>query len=1084
VSLEQYKTQVLLLHSQQSTLDTLSAGFSDQYAVHCATSGTEALNTLGETPIHVIVSAQDLPGMSGLEALREAKKRSPDTIGILLAGTDKQDGLEALVGDQEVFQIVRGAVSPEALIELIESANKRVRLLALSESANDQKANVDEPVAEHIVMETSDTGASIISDGTGRLRALQAQAGDVGVGGREVDVLVLTKDDEFLTTVRDSARGLHEVHHAVTPKQAEDVVSKHKVGVLVTDAAMVGSNVEAVTKRLRRSRPRIVAIVAGRRDDGELLMDLINRGHVYRFLLKPVSPGRARLAVEASVKHHLEAPEDAFKPKNRGAAAPSRPAPSPPAKANKPRPAAAPRKPAPTAAGSSAESRKSITGTNARLNQPVRDGLDDAFEETSSFTQTMTNIASSVSRTFKKASKKDDRSSDNRSDDKNEKVAAEAAQKAQAPATKVREAAKKPQPESRPKDDNAARSKPALAATGARTGTVAAQTSEVREATKPIAPAIPLKPAKSGKSESDRPAPEETEKPAADLTTTVAPVTATEPMLAGEPVIATDSMSAPSRLDSIESDSGGGLSPKIIGAIAAGVVVAVLIGWFAMSGGSDPERVVIEPASSNGEQPALSNNTENSSDDSLQAPTDGLADDNGIGTAVVTESEPLLPSPFETFLASARDARDTGNLYAPPEANAVELYLQALAIDADSTAQSELDSVLADVLGMVESAILVGNPVEARAGLDMVAVADPQNARLNFLSAQIDQLQIRELTAQSRVAIQENRLADAAETIAAAELLAGPDNAEIALVSQELASAESQRQSGALIALAKTRLDAGQLIAPQNDNAQYFYEQVLAREPGNAAAQQGLIAIASKLGLQAREAIDSGQLDDAEALLGTASALDSSSEDLTLAAAALARARASAAAAPTENVASDATSAAADTALDDSAEAVANASPGDAIANTELATTVDDATVDGEPITAPPIARLSAAPGAASNNVAADANESGTEAPGPTGNSTGQPEQVPISQLTRTNYVGPEYPRAARRRNVTGSVDVSFTVTTDGRVRELTVLQSDPPGTFDESAIDAVRQWRFAPVIENGVAVEKRSAVRLGFALQ
>ena len=109
--LDQVRTQVLLLHSEQSTLDSLSSGFSDRYTVHCATSGTEALNTLGDTPIHVIVSAQKLPGMSGVEALREAKKRSPETIGILLAGNDDR-GLEALVGDKEVFQVVRGGVSP------------------------------------------------------------------------------------------------------------------------------------------------------------------------------------------------------------------------------------------------------------------------------------------------------------------------------------------------------------------------------------------------------------------------------------------------------------------------------------------------------------------------------------------------------------------------------------------------------------------------------------------------------------------------------------------------------------------------------------------------------------------------------------------------------------------------------------------------------------------------------------------------------------------------------------------------------------------------------------------------------------
>ena len=147
--LEHFKTQVLLLHSEQSKLDVLRSGLNDRYAVHCATSGTEALNIFGDTPIHVIVSAQDLPGMSGVDALREAKKRSPETIAILLAGTDASDGLEALVGDKEVFQVVRGEISADALENLIDSATKSVRLLALSEASNDTAANVDERSMNH-----------------------------------------------------------------------------------------------------------------------------------------------------------------------------------------------------------------------------------------------------------------------------------------------------------------------------------------------------------------------------------------------------------------------------------------------------------------------------------------------------------------------------------------------------------------------------------------------------------------------------------------------------------------------------------------------------------------------------------------------------------------------------------------------------------------------------------------------------------------------------------------------------------------------------------------------------------------------
>ena len=313
MSLERFKTQVLLLHSEQSTLDRLSTGFNDRYTVHCATSGSEALNTLGETQIDIIVTAQDLPGMSGLEALREAKKRSPETVGILLAGNDDED-LEALVGDKEVFQIVRGSVTPDSLKSLIDGVTRQVRLLALAESANDTTANLDEGMGEHIVMETSENGSTIISDGTGRMPRLDPKkiAAAANIGARSVDVLVLTRDDEFLATVKESARGLHNIICANTVSQADDAVRKHKIGVAVIDAGMVGSNVEDLTLHLRSGSSRLVSIVAGRRDDGEMLMDLINRGKVYRFLLKPVSPGRSRLAIEASVRHHLEAPDSAF----------------------------------------------------------------------------------------------------------------------------------------------------------------------------------------------------------------------------------------------------------------------------------------------------------------------------------------------------------------------------------------------------------------------------------------------------------------------------------------------------------------------------------------------------------------------------------------------------------------------------------------------------------------------------------------------------------------------------------------------------------------------------------------------------
>ena len=169
--------------------------------MHCATSGAEALTTLGDTPIDVIVSAQHLPGMSGAEALREAKKRSPETIGILLTG--ENDG--AIVGEKELFQVVRGGISASDLRRLIDNATQQTRLMALAESANDTTANPDEPC-----------------NGMGCVASSAA-----------VDVLVITKDQEFLSTIRESTRGMHNVHPANTLKQAEAAVRENKVGVAV-----------------------------------------------------------------------------------------------------------------------------------------------------------------------------------------------------------------------------------------------------------------------------------------------------------------------------------------------------------------------------------------------------------------------------------------------------------------------------------------------------------------------------------------------------------------------------------------------------------------------------------------------------------------------------------------------------------------------------------------------------------------------------------------------------------------------------------------------------------------------------------
>ncbi len=65
--------------------------------------------------------------------------------------------------------------------------------------------------------------------------------------------------------------------------------------------------------------------------------------------------------------------------------------------------------------------------------------------------------------------------------------------------------------------------------------------------------------------------------------------------------------------------------------------------------------------------------------------------------------------------------------------------------------------------------------------------------------------------------------------------------------------------------------------------------------------------------------------------------------------------------------------------------------------------------------------------------------------------------------------VVPTYPEAAEGRDVPGFVEVELTVLPSGEVEDVSVIESEPPGLFDEAAVSAVRRWRYPPDAERDV---------------
>jgi len=86
-----------------------------------------------------------------------------------------------------------------------------------------------------------------------------------------------------------------------------------------------------------------------------------------------------------------------------------------------------------------------------------------------------------------------------------------------------------------------------------------------------------------------------------------------------------------------------------------------------------------------------------------------------------------------------------------------------------------------------------------------------------------------------------------------------------------------------------------------------------------------------------------------------------------------------------------------------------------------------------------------------------------------------------IKQPKILNRVEPVYPDLAQQARLSAIIIMEALVGTDGRVKKVTVLRGAP--LFDEPAMTAVRQWRYQPLLLNGIPTEFILTVTVNFNL-
>lgn len=109
-----------------------------------------------------------------------------------------------------------------------------------------------------------------------------------------------------------------------------------------------------------------------------------------------------------------------------------------------------------------------------------------------------------------------------------------------------------------------------------------------------------------------------------------------------------------------------------------------------------------------------------------------------------------------------------------------------------------------------------------------------------------------------------------------------------------------------------------------------------------------------------------------------------------------------------------------------------------------------------------------------------DVTEPSTQNPAVTGT---QPKKISAkeSEMNLLSKVAPVYPVEAKKAKVSGTVILTATIGKDGSVEQLKVVSG--PAPLKQSAMDAVRQWKYKPFLLNGDPVEVETKITVIYSL-
>jgi len=119
------KHRILLVDDEAEILFSLRGLLRREFELYTAESGAGALEILHHHPVHVIMTDQRMPQMTGVELLRKARVECPDTVRVLFTGYADIKAVVDAINEGGVYRYLTKPWDPDDLLAVLHEACDR-----------------------------------------------------------------------------------------------------------------------------------------------------------------------------------------------------------------------------------------------------------------------------------------------------------------------------------------------------------------------------------------------------------------------------------------------------------------------------------------------------------------------------------------------------------------------------------------------------------------------------------------------------------------------------------------------------------------------------------------------------------------------------------------------------------------------------------------------------------------------------------------------------------------------------------------------------------------------------------------------